>query len=184
MRKIKYLGCFFLLCGILFFIPSFFTVFEEAKNKIKVEEYIEENEQINNSYLGILEIPNIQIKQGFYSLSSPKNTVDKNVQIIEGSMMPDSGFGCLILAAHSGNSKRSYFKNLYKLDINDIASIYYKKKKYIYKYIYKYQEIKDGSVSIPEDINQTSLILITCSREFKNLQDIYVFKLVNSKDII
>ena len=46
---------------------------------------------------------------------SSENNVNEHVQIIAGSQMPNIKKGNLILAAHSGTSNISYFKNLYKM---------------------------------------------------------------------
>ena len=51
--------------------------------------------------------------------------VDKNIEVIEGSKMPDVARGNLILASHSGNSDIAYFKHLDMLTYNDVVYIYY-----------------------------------------------------------
>ena len=77
-------------------------------------------------------IQEILDENDFYSIDSNKNNVDKNIMVISSSDMPDVNLGNLILASHSGNSNISYFKNLDKLEIGDIASVYYLKNKYDY----------------------------------------------------
>ena len=62
-----------------------------------------------------MEIPSISLKTGLVDFKSSENNVNKRVQIIAGSQMPNIKKGNLILAAHSGTSNISYFKNLYKM---------------------------------------------------------------------
>ena len=80
----------------------------------------------------VIQKKNIKLKRGFYNIDSNNNNVDKNIMVINSSDMPDVNLGNLILASHSGNSNISYFKNLDKLEIGDIASVYYLTKKYDY----------------------------------------------------
>ena len=56
--------------------------------------------------------------------------------MVYGSAMPNVKNGNLILIAHSGTAYIAYFRNLYKLNINDYAYITYKGEKYKYKLIY------------------------------------------------
>ena len=54
---------------------------------------------------------------------------------MDGSTYPDVDKGNFILAGHSGTAYFSYFKNLPKLDIGDVAYVYYKGGRYGYKLI-------------------------------------------------
>ncbi len=128
--------------------------------------------QLENHKNPILEIPLINLKQEFYPNDKIKNDVNKNIEVISGSSMPE-GNGNLILASHSGNSSISYFKNLDKLKINDIAYIHYKNKRY--KYIIKdiYDVLKTGYVTIKRDKTKQTLTLITCKKN-TNMQTVYI----------
>ena len=84
-------------------------------------------------YIAVLKIPKINLERGLVDPNSYLNNVDYNIQILKNSAMPDQRFGNVMLAAHSGNARISYFRNLDKLDINDNVSISYKGK--IYSYI-------------------------------------------------
>ena len=53
----------------------------------------------------ILEIPKINLKQEFYPNNPEKNNVDKGLQVIETSKMPNIKGSNLIIASHSGNSR-------------------------------------------------------------------------------
>lgn len=130
------------------------------------------------NYIGFLEIPKINLYQGFLSKSSYYNNVDYHVEILDISDFPDVVGGNFILAAHSGNSYLSYFHNLYKLNLGDTAKVYYQSKVYNYKIIDIYKEKKDGSVNIYRDPEKTTLTLITCTRNDKNTQTIYILELI------
>lgn len=127
-------------------------------------------------YVGILEIKKIKLKRGFYSIDSNNNNVDKNIMVINSSDMPDVNLGNLILANHSGNSNISYFKNLDKLEIGDIASVYYLKNKYNYKLVNYYEVDKTGVIQIIKNNDINCLTLITCKKN-TNKQLVFIFEL-------
>lgn len=180
-KSVNKIGIFLLVLGFSFLVASHFIYINNEK---KAEEQVEEflsfsaEKKKKEDYLGVLEIPKLNLKRGFYSLESKKNNVDKNIQVIETSVMPKEEFSNLILASHSGNSKISYFKNLHKLELKDIAYIHYNDRKYTYELINIYNETKDGTISIKRDFNQTNLTLITCDKKNKTLQNVYIFKLL------
>ena len=66
-----------------------------------------------SKYYGVIEIPRIELKRGFYNTDSPYNTIEKNVTMVQGSTMPDVDKGNLILMAHSGDAYISFFAYLY-----------------------------------------------------------------------
>lgn len=127
---------------------------------------------IENSY-PVLEIPKIKLSQEFYPKDKKLNTVDKNIQVIETSQMPDIKNSNLILAAHSGSSKVGYFKNLDQLKLKDSVYIIYKNKRY--QYILKdiYDVIKTGYVNIKRDKDKNTITLITCKKN-TNKQTIFI----------
>lgn len=181
-KKYKWFASFLLLFGFSFLFLSYFMQKNlEQEEAQKVEEFItySQEEQKSENYIGVLEIPKINLKRGFYDLSSKKNTVNKNIQMIETSLLPDVKASNLILASHSGNSKISFFKNIYKLDIQDIAYVYYNNIKYTYELVDKYDVVKNGTVEIRRNKSQTNLTLITCDKKKKHLQNVYIFKLLN-----
>lgn len=181
-KKYKLLASFLLLFGFSFLFFSHFMQKNLEKEEIqRVEEFISYSpeEKKEENYIGVLEIPKINLKRGFYDLNSKKNDVNKNIQMIETSLLPDVKASNLILASHSGNSKISFFKNIYKLDIQDIAYVYYNNIKYAYELVDKYDVEKDGTVEIKRNKSQTNLTLITCDKKNKHLQNVYIFKLLN-----
>lgn len=99
--------------------------------------------------------------------------------LIEGSKMPDQDKGNLILAAHRGNSSVSFFDKLYKLKDNARAYITYQGKVYEYELRNSYLEPKDGELTIRRNPNVNTLTLITCTRNDKTTQTIFIFELVS-----
>ena len=189
-----------LVIGItLFTYNSVYDYYLNMLDKNKVDNYISNskikvnivsidnentinNEEANN-YLGIISIPKINLEQGFYDIDNPLNNVDKNIELISNSNMPDVENGTLILAAHSGNDRVSYFNKLYKLNIDDEIEIIYNKSKYLYKLIDIYEVEKTGSITLHNINNITSLVLVTCSNFNDNLQVVYISRLVNVSEM-
>ncbi len=195
------IGIFILTLGICI---GLYEYFEERKNKTfsnmnitlyekeQPENIMDTNEQIKeekpeenkeltsiiNTYLGILEIPKINLKNGFYGLDSPYNNVDYNITVINGSTYPTEENNNLILAAHSGDCPVCYFENLYKLSIDDITYLNYKNVKYSYKIVDIYEVEKDGTVAIYRDYNKSVLTLITCTRNSDTKQTVYILEQV------
>lgn len=149
-------------------------IIEEQPIEDKKEEPVINNEQ----YIGVLEIKKINLTRGFYSKNSRLNNVNKNIQILNSSDMPDIENGNVIIASHSGNSSISFFRNLPKLNVDDNAIIYYQGKTYIYKLVNNYEIEKTGTANIKRNINKNSLTLITCKHN-SNKQLVYIFELIN-----
>ena len=146
---------------------------EDTQEQLKQEE----KKAPNYNYIGVLEIPKINIKRGFLNINDKGNNVNKNLQVIKGSDMPDVKNGNLIIAAHSGNSYISYFKNLYKLSNEDVAYVYFNNINYTYKVAGKYDVEKTGKVVIHRDNKKNTLTLITCSQTDKSKQIVYILEL-------
>ena len=151
---------------------------EDTQEQLKQEE----KKAPNYNYIGVLEIPKINIKRGFLNINDKGNNVNKNLQVIKGSDMPDVKNGNLIIAAHSGNSYISYFKNLYKLSNDDIAYVYFNNIKYTYKVAGKYDVEKTGKVVIHRDNKKNTLTLITCSQTDKTKQIVYILELESEEN--
>ena len=147
------------------------------EEEIKEQPKQEEKKTSNYNYIGVLEIPKINIKRGFLNIKDKGNNVNKNLQVIKGSDMPNVKNGNLIIAAHSGNSYISYFKNLHKLSNDDVAYVYFNNIKYTYKVAGKYDVEKNGKVTIHRDNKKNTLTLITCSQTDKTKQIVYILEL-------
>ncbi len=147
----------------------------------KEDTIIEKKEEENNytpNYIAFLEIDKINLRQGLLPKENYYNYVDYHVQILNISDFPDVVNGNFILAGHSGTSNVAFFKNLYKLSLGDTAKIYYGGKVYKYEIVNIYKEDKDGSVNIYRNENKTTLTLITCTKDDKNHQTIYILELI------
>ena len=158
---------------------------EEVKEEKKEEEKKEEIQTTTKSsqsyatrynYVGTLEIPKINVKRGFLNLGEKYNNVDYNVTVIQGSDYPNVERGNLILAAHSGPCSYCYFDKLYKLSKGDIAYITYGGEKYSYKIVDIYEVQKTGTVAIYRDYSKKVLTLITCTRNSKTKQTVYILE--------
>ena len=152
------------------------------EEEIKEQPKQEEKKTPNYNYIGVLEIPKINIKRGFLNIKDKGNNVNKNLQVIKGSDMPNVKNGNLIIAAHSGNSYISYFKNLHKLSNDDVAYVYFNNIKYTYKVAGKYDAEKNGKVTIHRDNKKNTLTLITCSQTDKTKQIVYILELESEEN--
>lgn len=158
---------------------------EEIIENIKVDEVNEiNNEETNNNiiteyYIGYLEIPKINLYRGFVDINSTANNVQINMQVINSSNYPDIPNGNFILAAHSGNGYNAYFKDLYKLELDDYAYLYYLNQKYTYQIKDIYFQPKVGKLSIYKTPNSTTLTLITCTKGDESSQTVYILELIN-----
>lgn len=150
---------------------------EEVKEETPKEENT--NKQIDYSkYTGIIEIPKIKLKRGFYNFGHRYNDIEHNVTVIGGSTMPDVVNGNLILAAHSGDAYISYFAYLYKLVIGDYVYITYNGITYKYQIVNIYNVLKTGSVTINRNEARTTLTLITCTKNSDTEQTVYIAELI------
>lgn len=140
-----------------------------------------EPEVITESYIAVLEIPEINLKKGIYQLGSKYNTVSRNVSILAPSDYPDVAGGNFVLAAHSGNGYLSFFRNLWKLNNGSYAYIYYNNVKYTYKITYIYKQAKTGTINVYRPYGKTTLMLITCTKDDESSQTVYVAELVSQE---
>lgn len=195
VNLIRYIGLFLLVCGAFMLIYNHcMKIRLNEENDLKIEEFLENentDEEIENTdkntntetttsnvsnynYIAVLEIPSINLKRGLVDPSSKYNNVNYNIQIIDKSTMPDVVNGNLVLASHNGASYISFFKNLYKLNINDKIYIYYGGYKYEYLLSKIYDTQKDGNIEVYRDNSKTTITLITCKKNTKDTQVVYV----------
>lgn len=158
---------------------------EYFEDEIQNNEVIEETEQVveeqpvhvnYENYIGVLEIKKINLKRGFYSKTSRNNNVNRNIQVLNESDMPNIENGNVIIAGHSGSSYVSFFRNLNKLDLYDEAIIYFEGKQYNYQLKNKYEIDKTGQAVIKRNKDKNVLTLITCKHN-TNKQIVFIFEL-------
>lgn len=147
-------------------------IIEDDNKEIKVSEPINQEK-----YIAILEIPKIDLKRGVYAKNSKLNNVNKNIYLLNESDMPDKVNGNFILAGHSGTAYISFFKNLPKLSINDIAFVYYSGSRYSYKLVNKYEIDKTGKANIIRNSEKNTMTLITCKNGTEK-QLLFIFELL------
>ena len=131
-----------------------------------------------SKYLGVLEIPRIGLKRGFYNVGSRYNNIEYNVTMVEGSTLPDVVNGNLILMAHSGDAYISYFAYLWRLQIGDVAYVTYNGQRFQYQIVNIYEVPKSGIVTIRRNNSKTTLTMITCTKNNDYTQTVYIAEFV------
>lgn len=196
-NKFLLIGVLLIFIGIVITaIPFINNIKIKEETKKQVEEFINDINTENNTeivqetlkepnstsytekYIMGLEIPKIRLKKGIYSKDSKYNSVKYGIQLMKESNLPDDLYGNLILASHSGSSNISYFDSLDKLTIGDEVYIYYQDNKYIYSISNVYEQEKNGEIKIIRDKSQTTISLITCKKNTKDKQLIYIGNLI------
>ena len=164
-------------------LVEFYEEQEKIDNEIPTETEETDNttEQAKSTnsldYIAVLKIPSIGLEKGLVAKDSYYNNVNRNIKILDESDMPDQENGNVILAAHSGNGRTAFFKNLDKLQIDDTVSIFYNGYEYKYRMINTYDVEKTGSVEITRNAQKSTLTLITC-RHNTNKQIVIICELV------
>lgn len=184
-------GSLLIMVGILIFIfPIIYNKYQEKQEEIKLEYFFEvstiDNYNIiedtkQEDYIAVLEIPSINLKKGLYSIDSKNNNVNKNIEIIDSSDMPDITKGNFILAGHSGTGKIAFFDDLDKLIVDDTIIVYYKNIKYIYQINNIESIVKDGTIEIKREF-ESMITLTTCNQENKNEQLVITGILVSTEN--
>lgn len=198
LSRVFIIGSLFILLGITLISLKIYSNYYLDKQEDKaIQEYLdykpdttvkvdnstttikEEKETVTYNYIAVLEIPKINLKRGLFPINDKNNNVDKNVEILKNSDMPNVTNGTLALAGHSGNSRIAYFHKLYKLKENDQVYIYYQNIKYIYQVSKIERQDKDDTISFTKTKDTTELILTTCDQQNKGKQIVVVAKLVD-----
>ena len=145
--------------------------FYSNNKKTGRNEYISDSKIDNNviNYIGVIKIPKINLEKGFTVKGDKNNDVEKGIKILEKSDYPNKDKGNVILVSHSGTSSISYFKNLYKLSNGDTVLIIYNGNTYNYKVASKYKIDKTGYANIKRDNSKSTLTLITCEGDDKQI---------------
>jgi len=160
-------------------MPTIEEVSQTAVETPVVQEEKKQSKPIDYSkYTGVLEIPKIGLKRGFYSVGNRYNDIKYNVTMINGSTTPDVLGGNLVLAAHSGDAYISYFAYLYKLNVGDQAFVTYGGNTYKYQIVNIYNVPKTGAVTIHRNLDRTTLTLITCTKNSDTEQTVYIAEMI------
>lgn len=174
--------------------PSLLKKEKEVKEDKLVQEFIDKNDEvktttkneeeqqekhIEENYLMVVEIPKINLRKGIYNINSKNNTVNKNIQIMKESDMPNKDKGMLVLAGHNGNSRVSYFDRLNELNKEDKVYIYYANNIYTYEISNTYEAEKNGTITVKKEREKTVIVLISCKKNTKDKQLVYIGNLIN-----
>lgn len=195
---IIFLGIFLLLLGISYNIynhcqqkkqdnvdnekvEEFFEIKEEKDSDEEISVETPTVKEETDNYIGVLEIPKINLKKGIVDKTSASNNVNKNIYTLKATTLPDEQINShIILAGHSGNSYISFFRNLKKLDMKDKINFYYKGVKYIYEVSNRYEIEKTGTTDL-KITNKSDITLITCISG-TNKQVVYVGNLIDKEN--
>lgn len=174
--------------------PSLLKKEKEVKEDKLVQEFIDKNDDVKTTtkseeekqekhieedYLMVVEIPKINLRKGIYNINSKNNIVNKNIQIMKESDMPNKDKGMLVLAGHNGNSRVSYFDRLNELNKEDKVYIYYANNKYTYEISNMYEAEKNGTITVKKEREKTVIVLISCKKNTKDKQLVYIGNLIN-----
>lgn len=159
-------------------VQEFIDKNDDVKTTTKSEEEKQEK-HIEEDYLMVVEIPKINLRKGIYNINSKNNTVNKNIQIMKESDMPNKDKGMLVLAGHNGNSRVSYFDRLNELNKEDKVYIYYANNKYTYEISNMYETEKNGTITVKKEREKTVIVLISCKKNTKDKQLVYIGNLIN-----
>lgn len=168
IKIVKLGGIFLLVVGVLIPLYSFVIprIEEDKYQEILVQSMEEEN------YYGVLEIEKIHFKREIFPIDHKNNQVNKNVFLHSNSVLPGDETSHIILAAHSGNGRNAFFKDLYLLEIHDEICFYYQGKKWIYEIVDIEYQKKTGVLYLKEDY-ANMITLITCTKGDDKTQTIY-----------
>lgn len=171
----KLIGISLIVVSII--VPLSYFTLSQLKDK-KEERVLVQKIANKENYFAIIEIPKLNLKKELYHKSDKKNDVNKNILVHESSEFPKK----IILASHSGNGSHAYFKNLYKLKVQDTINIYYQNKIYEYQINEIENQSKTGELYLKES-NSENLVLITCTKNNNKEQTIYYSKLLRIIDL-
>ena len=144
---------------------------------VKINNKYQPKLPVITSQYPVININKINLNEMIYPGNQNNNNLNHIIQANFSNNLKTKNAN-IILIAHSGNSKISYFKNIYKLKNGDYIYIYNQRIKYIF-------EVYDKKIINPKDTNklkhqkQTTLTLLTCFEHNKRLLVIAKLKGVN-----
>lgn len=183
--KIIKIGYLLLIIGTILTVKNTIT---ERKELIiennKVESTLQKEvgyyrKNIEDTYDGVLLIPQINLKKGIYEKDDTRNNIEENVTIHHSSNYPNEKNSNLILIAHSGTGKKAFFNRINELNNDSLIEFYYQRVKYVYKISNYYTIEKNGYAKIKRDNTKKTVTLITCSKDDKTKQLVYIGYLID-----
>ncbi len=172
-KSTMFLSIIIILLGITYFIIVIYKCYDDqTKSDKSIDAYINnEIETITEEkyqYRSILEIPSINLKRGIVDINNQYNDVKYNIELLKES---DTS---IVLAAHNGNNRNSYFKNLHNIELGDEIKYYKDSKIYTYIFAEHYDIKKTGYADIYRKDDIKSIILITCKDGTDDAQTVYI----------
>lgn len=140
-------------------------IIDNEIDKVDKTSSAEEKQEKSKSkleYVAVLKIPKIKLEKGIVGKNSKYNSVDYGIEVLDSSDTLDVEKGNIILCAHAGNSKVSYFRELDLLKVGDVVMLIYKGKTYQYEIVDIYSIKKTGTAPIRRDRDKSTITLITC----------------------
>lgn len=190
----KVLILLIILCLFYVVLNKYLFKIQDAKAQVYSANYINNTSTVNKiklnkialkqrsiEYNAVIEIPKLKLKRGIYEKANKENNIQKNITLIYPNNFKNVENEIIVLAAHSGNAKISYFHNLDKLDENDRISLYIDGYKYQYKIIKKYEILKTGELPLIYE-QKSRLYLTTCSEKNKEKQLVILAELDKIKN--
>lgn len=135
---------------------------------------LSEDSMLEKDILLNLIIPSINLKRNVYTRNSVFNDVDQNVELLDGTIIDKNLF---FLAAHSGNSEVSFFKDIDRLEKGDFVYLLIDGKELGYVVEKLFYIEKSGLMWYVEG-NYNLLYLITCSENDFSKQLVVECKLI------
>ena len=198
MRKIGYIS--FLSGLILFYLFYEYDSIKENIEQNSVATYIENTSKIlptekqiekssndyrtsnkTTNYKAIIEIPSINLKKGIVDATKNFKSIKYAISLDKSSNNPGE-IGNYILYAHSGSASNAYFKNLYKLKLDNSIYIYYEGIKYEYKIFNIYDIPKTGKAKVRRNNVNCYITLITCNPKKSGYQIIAEGELIGKSN--
>ncbi len=180
---VNYILLLFIFLLILIFIYQSYSP-KEANIKIKQLDIKDIYHEIKNSNdnldpLAYLVIPKLNINRPLYDIKDKRNTVEKEVMVLDTSNFSK---GDIALAAHSGEGYNAYFNHLDQLDEKINIYIIYKNFIYTYNLTCSEEINKTGYVDI-KTYSYPTLKLITCKKFNSKKQLVFTAKLSKKEQI-
>ena len=176
MSKIKVFGIVLILVGIIMYVIIYSDFKNDLDNYIIYQEryLLYDKVNIKEEIFGILQIDKINLEGVIYKKNSKKNDVNKNIYLANADTNK------IVLAAHSGNSLISYFKDLVKLNKGDQIVFIKDDSKKTYE-VFKIELVDKTGILKLVNYRYPILCLITCDKSNKDKQIVYYTRLLKNE---
>lgn len=172
-KRVVLLSMIIILLGITYLIITIYkyhTDYQETQKSIEayINNNIETVTEEKYQYKSVLEIPAINLKRGILDINNEYNNAKYNIELIKEN---DT---IIVVAAHNGNYRNSYFGNLHNIELGDEIKYYKDGTLSTYIYSESYDIKKNGYADIYRKEDIKSIILITCKDNTDDAQTVYI----------